>query len=92
MVERRGRLLCVLIFLAGGSLAAQEKPFGYNGAGYAGLLGAGFAEGITSAGAFGGGVNYWFSRRVALRAEFRATGFAAGEEMLAMFRIGLSFR
>ncbi|MFB3827294.1 MAG: hypothetical protein ACE15B_11020 [Bryobacteraceae bacterium] len=163
-MERRSRILLVLMFLAGGALWAQEKPFRYNGSGYAdfgvgscahrvgtvsfggggdgflwrglaatgdigyyrfvergsqgfgvgtvgvgyhfvnrsrpgkfdpfvsaGLLGAGFSEGISAAASIGGGANYWFSRRAGLRMEFRATGFAAGEA-LGMFRIGFSFR
>jgi len=57
----------------------------------AGLLGGAFAEGIVPAVAFGGGVNYWFKRRLGLRAEVRANGFGGGEALI-MFRVGFTFR
>ena len=57
----------------------------------AGFPGAAFAHGGgTAAFSLGGGLNYWFRKRMAIRAEFRATG--VDEEALAMFRIGLAFR
>lgn len=44
----------------------------------------------TGTGNFGGGVNYWFKPRIALRVEVRV--HAAPEELMTTARIGLSFR
>lgn len=56
----------------------------------AGVLGAAFGGGAVGAGSLGGGINYWFHRRVALRLEGRLYGM--GDEALVLFRIGMSFR
>ncbi len=56
-----------------------------------GILGLGIGAGeYAPAGSLGGGVNYWFKPRIGLRTEFRI--YAIGEEAIAMFRIGISFR
>ena len=55
-----------------------------------GGLAAAFRNSVTPGVTFGGGVNYWFSRRVGLRLEGRAYGFAG--EALAKFGVGISFR
>lgn len=57
----------------------------------AGVLGAAFRSSAVAAGSLGGGVNYWFSRKIGLRLEGRVYGFQE-EEALLKFRIGLSFR
>jgi hypothetical protein len=54
-------------------------------------LGAYIANGIGPAGSLGGGLNWWFKPRMALRTEVRFQALN-GEEALTMFRIGLSFR
>lgn len=55
------------------------------------LLGLGIGAGeYAPAGYLSGGVNYWFKPRVGLRTEFRVYGI--GEEAIAMFRVGITFR
>jgi len=57
--------------------------------GYTGFFRSGYANGCN----FGGGVNYWFKKRVGLRFEFRDNVFAAdGAAHLLNVRIGLTFR
>lgn len=55
-----------------------------------GFPGVAFAGGATPALSAGGGVHYWFHRKVGLRTEFRAT--IVEDDALSMFRIGFSFR
>lgn len=43
-----------------------------------------------AAGSLGGGLTYWFKRKIGLRAEYRI--YALAEEGIQTFRIGLSFR
>ncbi len=64
--------------------AARIEPFVSAG------LAMAFGNGSSPGGSFGGGVNYWFSRRIGLHLEGRAYGFAG--EALAKFRVGISFR
>jgi hypothetical protein len=55
------------------------------------VLGVGFAgHEFARAQSFGGGVNYWFKPRIALRTEGRLYG--VGGEFLLMFRVGFTFR
>jgi outer membrane protein with beta-barrel domain len=51
-----------------------------------------FRSGFSSGGNFGGGVNYWFAERAALRLEFRDHIFSSDSPHLYQFRVGLSFR
>ena len=56
------------------------------------IIGGAFAENFwTGASGMGGGLNYWFRKRIGLRTEARFQ-VAGEEEGLLMFRIGLSFR
>jgi hypothetical protein len=55
-----------------------------------GGLAAAFRSAVTPGVTFGGGVNYWFSRRVGVRLEGRGYGFAG--EAIAKFGVGISFR
>jgi hypothetical protein len=57
--------------------------------GYTGFFRGGYANGVN----FGGGVNYWFKRRVGLRVEFRDNVFVQdGSAHLLNVRVGLTFR
>jgi hypothetical protein len=56
----------------------------------AGVVGLAFGPGVAQAAAAGGGLHYWFKPRVGLRTEFRFVGIA--DEVLTIFRIGVSFR
>lgn len=49
-----------------------------------------FGNASSPGASFGGGVNYWFSRRLGLRLEGRLYGFAG--DAIAKFRVGISFR
>ena len=64
--------------------AARVEPF------VSGGLGLAFRNSASLGGSFGGGVNYWFSRRVGLRLEGRAYGFR--EDAIVKFGVGISFR
>ncbi|MGE0131077.1 MAG: hypothetical protein AB7U82_23615 [Blastocatellales bacterium] len=67
----------------------SEKVTPFVTAGYTGFFRSGYANGFN----FGGGVNYWFKKRVGLRFEFRDNVFAAdGAAHLLNVRIGLTFR
>lgn len=58
------------------------------------LLGIGVSVergGFGAAGSLGGGVNYWFKKRIGLRLEFRSH-ILASEEITAQGRIGIVFR
>jgi hypothetical protein len=71
----------------------RSKPLRWDPFVTLGAGGAFASEGGGSATVnFGGGFNYWFKPRIALRAEFRAHALAQAEEVLASARIGLSFR
>jgi hypothetical protein len=54
-------------------------------------LGVAMAGGVTGWGGIGGGLNYWFTKKIALRTEVMAQAIA-DEERIVAFRIGLSFR
>ncbi|MEK7750808.1 MAG: hypothetical protein AAB654_02750 [Acidobacteriota bacterium] len=55
------------------------------------VLGLGFAPGgLAAAGSLGGGVNYWFKEKIGLQTGVQIR--VIGEEALALFRIGLTFR
>lgn len=56
--------------------------------GGASIAGAGFASG---GGNFGGGVNYWVSRRFGLRFEVRDHIFSSDRPHTVVFRVGFSF-
>lgn len=56
----------------------------------AGVVGVGFGPGVAQAAAAGGGLHYWFKPRVGLRTECRV--MAVADEVLTIFRIGVSFR
>jgi Outer membrane protein beta-barrel domain len=63
--------------------------------GFSLVLGIGAGGGGAAAFHYGGGVNYWFSRRMGLRLEFRHHIWTpeAGEAInLVGFRVGLTFR
>ena len=47
--------------------------------------------GYGGAGHIGGGVTYWFKKRIGVRMEFRAHVFA-GEEVTGQARVGITFR
>lgn len=58
------------------------------------LLGIGIQtdrSGFGAAGSLGGGVNYWFRKRIGLRLEFRSH-VLAGNEITAQARAGIVFR
>jgi len=52
----------------------------------------GFNNGASGGGNFGGGVQYWFADRAALRLEFRNHIFSSDTPYYPSFRIGISFR
>ena len=56
-----------------------------------GGYGIAFRSGHLNLYHFGGGINYWFLRRLGLRAELREFRHRHGEYVLA-FRLGLAFR
>jgi hypothetical protein len=51
----------------------------------------GFREGAAGGGNVGGGVQYWFSDRAALRVEFRDHIFSSDSPHFFSFRAGISF-
>lgn len=52
-----------------------------------------FRSGAASGGGnFGGGVQYWFKEKVALRVEYRTQVFSSDRPFLHSFRAGISFR
>jgi hypothetical protein len=51
-----------------------------------------FRNGSAGGGNFGGGVQWWFKNRAALRLEFRDHIFSSDTPHFYSFRVGLSFR
>jgi hypothetical protein len=51
-----------------------------------------FRNGVSHGGNFGGGINYWFSERAAVRFEFRDHIFSSDSPHFYQARIGLTFR
>jgi hypothetical protein len=51
-----------------------------------------FRSGTASGGNFGGGMNYWFSNRAALRVEFRDQVFSSDSPHTYVLRVGVSLR
>ena len=69
----------------------RDKPGRFDPFVSAGVPGVVFARGgVAAAASLGGGVTYWFKPRIGLRTEARVHVF--GEEAIAMFHVGLSFR
>jgi hypothetical protein len=51
-----------------------------------------FRNGASGGGNVGGGVQYWFKEKAALRVEFRTHVFSSDSPYFHSFRVGLSFR
>ncbi len=76
---------------AGYNFANRRRPGKFEPYVNISAIGIGFAPGGSAgAGSLGGGVNTWISRSVGIRTEARL--YVVGDEPIAMFRVGLSFR
>ncbi len=91
-VERNSKGFGIATLETGYHFVNRDAPGRFDPFVSAGLVGAAFAPGggaIQTASA-GGGMNYWFKRRVGLRTEVRISGNS--DDALILFRIGFSFR